>query len=680
MNRSAVIPSGVLFSFLAVANFAAAAVEETVIAPYSTEGKYVISERGVHAAGVVRKGSRLSVYIDGVAGPKIDDIITPSARYVDPRSALEDQRRAMFGEPVDQITAQPVTFSKDGKRSAYIARIGQEWVLFVDGKELLRLPMAGAVGATSGMAGMAGNTDVRLQFSGMDGQHLLFAKSGYQGYELWVDGQKWPGFYKSAGSGGDGTLDPIISPDGEHIAYMAQIDREKRSIILDGKDVGYYAADLRFTPDSKHLISRADTPKGTAVLVDGKPMFTAKQILALYVAQSGHHIGAVLAHAFPDNSRGQFLLLDGKPVEATLCKNEVKSVVFSADGKHWAAICSNAPNIWYAVVDGKKGQEYTNIVVGFGTAPTFSPDSTKFVYLATAAGGKYFLVTNDDESDAFDGPVKVLFSADGKHMISNGLRNGVQPVFYDGQPVASSRDTSLQTAGTFTICADGTHYAYRGSGQYGGEVYYDGKSTGFAGTTFALSADGKHLAISGTKIGGQAQGIIIDGQLLKTGERSPTYETFTPDAQHVFYVCREPAQGPNAAPGQWDFVTYLDGKSVAHCDSAHDFFLPLGQSRHDPSRVAAAARWESRAHRNRRRLAEKIRRDTRPRNERHHDDRRRARDRRSRESAEEAQISRRETKSSSDRNVQFCRKEAQKRLKKRQESRIPIRLSRSSSR
>src|ERR1051326_4114959 len=274
-------PSIVFGLFLGVAINASAdpKVEELVVGPVIAiqNAKYIVSRHGVHLASVAPKGSRVNVIVDGVAGPRFDDIVETTAGWIDPRPYASV-------DPNSVPRAAAITFSKDGSRYAYVGRLGQEWVLIVDNKEMLRLPVSGTVGASTGIAGTAGATEMRLEFTGDNGKHLLFARSVFEGYEMWVDGQKWPGFYGSGGGGSDGTIDPLISPDGEHVAYMAQISRDKRSVIVDGKDVGYPGTNLQFTPDSKHLVALVQLPKGgQAALIDGKSVLTARQILHVYV-------------------------------------------------------------------------------------------------------------------------------------------------------------------------------------------------------------------------------------------------------------------------------------------------------------------------------------------------------------------------------------------------------------
>ncbi|HUK81694.1 MAG TPA: hypothetical protein VLZ12_03590, partial [Verrucomicrobiae bacterium] len=75
-----VILSGILASVNSP-TFADAKVEEQEVGPVGTlqDVNYVVSPHGVHLASVARKGSRMNVIVDGVAGPKFDEIITPTA-------------------------------------------------------------------------------------------------------------------------------------------------------------------------------------------------------------------------------------------------------------------------------------------------------------------------------------------------------------------------------------------------------------------------------------------------------------------------------------------------------------------------------------------------------------------------------------------------------------------------
>ena len=555
-----------LFGALSATTVAAPNVEEQIVGPLADGAKYAISPRGGHFAMSAAKGSRVNVIVDGVAGPRYDEIVIPTTTWIDPRPYAHV-------DPNSVPQPGPVTFSKDGSRYAYLARLGQEWVLVVDGKESLRIPVQGSA-AQATIGGLEGTTAICMEFTGENGKHLLFSRHVYNGFELWVDGHKWPGFYGSGGGGSEGTIDPLISPDGEHIAYVAQIDREKRALIVDGKDAGYFGTRLQYTPDSKHLICVNETPKGQAVLIDGKSIFTARQIVEVYVPPVGNRLIFSLLHFSKDgsNAEGTFLLVDGKPVEASLTPGSgIKKVVFSPDGKHYAAICGNTPNM-FVVIDGKKGQEY-NSIDPLGTAGpgiNFTGDSSKVVYIAATAniarGAGSFVVINEDESDGLGLNVKYWLSPDGKHIAYAGTTDQANQkwiLMIDGksQPVQPGWNVT-----DFTFSPDGSRYAY--SSQQGGNkgIILDGKNTELSGE-FAFSPDSKHFAVSGFGW------LYVDGQLVFKNDAvgaTLLQRGFTPDGQHMFWMTREPAIGAKAAPGAYEYVVYANGQTVARCDSIMD--------------------------------------------------------------------------------------------------------------
>ena len=561
----------VSFGILCVAGAVVVAdpkVEEEEVGPVGQDVKYTVSPHGVHLASVARKGSRMVVIVDDAPGPKFDEIVTPTAAFIDPRPLMEAQRAAtLAGRAPPDASAQPVTFSRDGKRFAYVGRSGQEWVLVVDGKESLRLPVAGMVGAVSGIAGSAGNTDLRLEFAGEDGKHLFFAKSAYNGYELWVDGQKMPGTYASGGGGTEGTVDPLITRDGTRFAYVAQIDRDKRTVIVDGTDAGYLADNLAFTADGKHLLGLVRQGGIVGLAVDGKVKIKTDGISQLVMAPVGNGFAAVLRRLNPP---GEFLIVNAKKVEGSDCEQVLK-VAFSPDAKHFAAVCKASFNVAFVIIDGKKGQQYDGIWQPDSLA--YSADSSKVGYVARSAN-KAFVVINDDESDAFENTPNFLFSPDGKRVVMSGMQNkrnpqapgGVVssvPVFIDGKAERLERSPSFAT---FAFSPDNSRYGYTGSDPRGGGVYIDGKSLELSGN-FNFSPDSKHVAVVGYSPKDNKRGLFVDGQAVYTTDNNygVRVRAFTPDSQHLFWMALEPAK--SGEPGAYEHVTYLDGKVVARCDS-----------------------------------------------------------------------------------------------------------------
>jgi hypothetical protein len=552
-------------------------VDEEIIGPApDPDAKYVVSPNGCHLAIVGHKGSRTVVTVDGIAGPQIDEVITPVLSWID----IRYQDRV----PVEEqgfTSPKPVTFSKDGNHYAYVARVKQEWVLIEDNKELLRMPSGGIVGGTAGVAGSAGNTDIRLQFGGDDGKHLYFAKSSYAGFELWMDGQKLPGYYFSGGGGSAGTVDPLISTDGSHIAYLATLGTrpgDKQTVFFDGKDTGYYADNLQLSPDGLHVIGVGKDGNAQMLVVDGKPLMKADAIIHVYVAPAGSHLAVVIQRRMDNGNIGQVLIVHGKPVPETLC-DQIPFVTFSPDGLHVAALCSRSGAQWM-VVDGKKGQEYQMIdqsvsTIRGVTGPTFSPDSTKLGYCAMM-GQKKFIVINDEESDGYDNSATFKWTADGKHLICCGMRNYSPVVTIDNKPQHVIKGANLDT---FVSTPDFSHYAYSSSnGRDSGEIVIDGKDTGISGM-FSYSPDFQHMVIVGYHAQDGKNGIFLDGKFVAPNLQAIPICAFSADSQHLSWMSIEPNTGPDRDKDAFMAVVYCDGKPIGHCQRsgpAQSIQFPMG--------------------------------------------------------------------------------------------------------
>ena len=557
----------------AVTAYAEPKVDEQVVGPVVQDAKYIVSPQGTHLATVGRKGSRMMVTVDGVAGPKVDEVVTPVLAFIDPRPYTSTSGSEA---PPPQPQPQAVTFSKDGKHYAYIARVGQEWLLLEDNKEVLRLPAAGMVGGTAGIGAIAGNTDVRLQFAGDDGKHLFFGKSGYAGFELWVDGQKMPGYYASGGSG-EGTVDPLIYANGDHFAYLAKMGtrpEDKRVLIIDGKEAEYLGENLQVTADG-HLVSISREKEGDRLLVDGKSLFKARQILAVHVAPAGHRIFR--------------------------CSGIRIRTAALASSCWWMANrpkrrCARPSSRWSSAPTANAGPQPAGAPAPNGSSPTARRPGVPVhradrrqpypravllarflhvVYVAHAAS-KSFVVTDEDESDAYDSSPLFRFMPDGKGLLTYGQQAQAWVLSLDGKVTRLPPRTYVQMD-SFTWSPDHSHYAYNVGFAARGEVYEDGKTTGLSGT-FSFSPDSKHLAVVGSRAADAKAGLFVDGELAYAMVQSIAYHAFSPDSQHLFWMSLEPVTTPNPVDA-FEWVTYADGKAVAHHDrspAAQALLFPHG--------------------------------------------------------------------------------------------------------
>lgn len=535
---------------------AEAQAEEQDVGPVAQDALYAVSELGGHVATSGHKGSRMIATVDGVPGPKFDEIRAVTD-YIDPRGVDLTQ---------DRPQSKPAVFSRDGSHCAYVGRLGNEFVVMANGKELVRTTVE-----------HPNQVDVRLQFTGDDGKHLLFAISGNTGYTLWVDGQKMPGIYSSGGGGTEGITDPLISHDGANYAYVAQVGPNKRTVIVDGKDAGYVGDNLTFTADGQHLLALVHQGAVVWLAVDGKPKMKSDGISHFVMAPAGAAVAAVLVHLNPP---GEFLVVNSKKIEGSDCTG-IPLVNFSPDGRNFAALCIKSPSLKFVILDGKKDQEYFDIPTIPGKPGTpgtpdiaFSPDSSKLGYTAQA-GNKFYVVINGDESDGFDQSPSFAFSADGKHAAYGGIVNRPfsTPIVIDGKPDPLIAGTLMSS---FAFSPDGLRHADK---ERMGGVCVDGKNTGVVGY-FVFSPDSKHVAIAGRRGSDNKAGLFLDGKLVYEARSNfpVRYLGFTPDDQHLFWVVYEPPKDPTTSQG--DFVSYLDGKPVAKYDND-----PITNSKLDPQTI-----------------------------------------------------------------------------------------------
>lgn len=92
-------------------------VESQVMLTAEPGMQYAVSAKGQHVAAVVLRGSRQVMVHDGVDGPRFDEVLI-----------------------IQSGTNDKVRWSDDGSRFIYSGRVGQEYAVMVDGKEVHRGP------------------------------------------------------------------------------------------------------------------------------------------------------------------------------------------------------------------------------------------------------------------------------------------------------------------------------------------------------------------------------------------------------------------------------------------------------------------------------------------------------------------------------------------------------------
>jgi len=512
-------------------------IEEKVLAPLQEGAKFEVSPHGVHVATIENDGSRVVVYYDGVAGPKFDQIL-------------------------DQGT-HSIVFSPEGNRYAYCARAGNQYVVMVDGKELVRSSesLGGTFTGVNCMLGFTSNNQHVYYFSDVTVRNPVTTTF----VRFVFDGKPGPP------SNTDGNSRAIaFSPDGDHYAYVwNDPKRQKPSmLIVDGKPAPYQAGSPQWTNDSKHLYTQRQVPGGgMELLFDGKPVTRAFNF-RVYVAPIGETVvvavtGGTNFHPF------SFLVVNGKKVAGsdTVERGSIDNVVFSPDGKHYAAICGDLSSHHYVIVDGKRGQEYVSI-----DKLAFTPDSSTVAYLSSV-NGRNFIVVGDQEFGAPIGSVQPPVLAPAGSRVAGLITTNGHPSLLIDRKIIPLNGLGAEDLG---FAPDGAHYAYflieAGNGHRlvidavpqpqsalsGDRIDLENVSV----SKYIFSADGKHVAhfADSPPASSVARGVFLDGKFIPTTlEGANTKLAFSPDSKHLLWI---------HAYGDRPYRVFVDGKPLV------DFYFP----------------------------------------------------------------------------------------------------------
>ena len=539
-------------------------VDNLVVGPAANDVVYVVSPVGGHIAAGMMKGSRFIVAVDGVEGPKVDSVmmVVPAVGVTspgDPKSLLP----SYIARPINQT---PVVFSEDGKRFAYLGRIGQEYIVVVDGKEQRRFPVEpGAL--------------IRMQFTGADAKKFVMTVRNATGlFEVWVDGEQKISH--------DQSVVLLLSRDGSRYAYIGCPDAKdpsKKALVVDGVPAGYAGEDPRFTGDGKHVLSNSQSGNEYVLQLDGKPAVKATSIPRVYVAGTGDKFVAVIVKP---NQGGQHYVCvaDGKEVAVTE-GTDIPFVAFSPDGKRWAARCRSmggAAVTWLATDDGKKSMEYNGIS---DESIIFSADGSRLAY-AASSGSKWFAVIDGKESEGFNSNLKVGFSPDGKQAYFGGRQDQTtvtRSLVIEGKVYRGDHNFNNES---ITFSDDGSRWGAMGSGLKAGgpnglsaveNLLIDGKLiTGFTVSRFIFPPNGKHVVFYGQRLSDRANGLFLDDGrtlMLNMGTRGRPAK-FSPDGNHLYWSTLMPDPAVNNRPRH---VIYADGKEVARFEN-----VSLGNFESDP--------------------------------------------------------------------------------------------------
>ncbi len=485
-------------------------VEEVVLGPANgpAYGSSVphLSKTGLHVAVQVSKGSRFAMRVDGVDGPTVD------------------------------VVLQGFVFSTDGTRHAYLAKVGEDHIVVLDGKEVARARP---------------NRNGQLPFGNVG----FSPKGTHFYYQQMMPPESYPHRWVIDGKPGEthaSVETPVFSPDETRYFYGTTLaDGVTKKLIVDGKDSGFPGQDPQFSPDSKNIITIAHSPTENTLVINGRPGSRAKKILSAHMSTGGLNLLLMGSGRDPSTIQTQFLGTAGKKIEGSDCQI-IESLTFSPDGKRYAALCSNHSRK-FMFIDGKKHQDYDDI-----NYFTFSADSTKTFYVARS-GGKSFVVVNGEESEGYPTMQGISSSSLNPLRLGAGGKRigflGNMPMSRDTSIVIDGKTTTVKGGAFLAFSPDASRYAFAAGDPTFPTLYLDGveqKDVAVIapnnmpdGSPFSFSPDGKHVAHFGfINPRNDKRGLMVNGKLVDVFTALYQVPAFTPDSNHIFYYRTVP-NGPS---------------------------------------------------------------------------------------------------------------------------------------
>ena len=276
-----------------------------------------------------------------------------------------------------------------------------------------------------------------------------------------------------------------VSPDGQHVAYVAQSTQSNTVIVDNGKPSQQYRGcdTLKFSPDSKTMLYIAVGAQGSFIVVNGQEY-------------------------------GPFSGINSEPA-------------FSSEGGHWACCVSTGEQKFAVLADGKM---ITLDRIAPGTL-AYQPGTGQLT-LRTTTSSNGMPVTFEVRGDAIaaaDVPSAIAYSPNHQHMVKvltsgYGTSEVKQQIAIDDKPPTAGNYAGINN---ISISDDGQHVAFIGT--YVGEngkplthAYYDGtEGPGYWGIKdIALSPDGLHVAYVAQKSNGHG----IDTYVVIDGMEGPAFQ------------------------------------------------------------------------------------------------------------------------------------------------------------
>ena len=503
-------------------------VEPVTMAPFEQGSQFAVSPHGMHVATFSHHGSRQVIIYDGVTGPQFDQLFLEGGG------------------------GHPVVFSPDGEHWAYCGANGTTWVVMVDGKEFTR--------GTENVNGVISTESCRLGFSS-NSKHVFYTTALSVSPSLQSFRFAWDGKASPVGASND-LRNYVFSPDGDHVAYFitepTNAGTAPARLFVDTKQAPYAAGSPQWSADSQHLFTMRNVPAqhGSVLelLYDGKPVMRA-DFIRLFIPPVGDMTVAIPQQN--GNPTRQLLVVGGKQVPGSeVLGGQISDVVFSPDGKHYAAHCINANRRHYVFSDGKKGLEYPGLsvlTVAGGKSlgyEVFTADSSKLVYRSyDTSNGQSYMVIGGQESDQIANITDVALAPAGNHVITEGS----PLIMIDGKslPLPNVADPRSSQSSGLSFSPDANHFAFIVRERNGPLLYLDGKPftayspanigqlSDIGARPYIWSPDGKHLAYlchSTNPAASSDTYVCLDDKAARLGAGGYANLTFSSDGNHLFWT------------------------------------------------------------------------------------------------------------------------------------------------
>lgn len=308
-----------------------------------------------------------------------------------------------------------------------------------------------------------------------DGKRVYFLQSSGGMWNVFMDGKKGPSF--------DGISECNFTADSSKFFYIG-LKGGKKWAVINGKE------GPQFDKVGKFVFNK-----------DGKngPTFDSSgidSIQCLTMSPDGNQVAYSVAIG-----SDRFLVLNGKTQSTGY--SSILDIQFSPDSKKLAFIAEKNSQK-FVVYDGAPGPNYRDV-----SFLTFSPNSKKIAYIAAKSDkAGEFVVSEDQESEAWTQLKNPTFSPDSSHLICFGKYGRASSYMYDSKRLAvpswikNGVSTSESGLSAFSIDGKKLFYVYSFD-EYQNETIClnldnrlvwnsDFRPSEFKGIT--ISPDGKHVA------------------------------------------------------------------------------------------------------------------------------------------------------------------------------------------